>query len=467
MMIMSIIDENDEESMSATDGDITPSTSSQPEPQNQLLSSAIVSLPHSTPQIPPEIHDIGKLLELGIDLKKLSREHMYRILTAEPCAEALAYPRTPAYPGSTYMRQFQPAWFKQYPWLHYSCCKACAIFAPDKVGGNTPGQFVSKPFDSWVKMSERSKSHMQLEYHLVSLAKMREFLSRYEHPSTAVNVVMDTQAKQMMEKNKKVIESLLKIVLLCGKQGLSLRGHRDDCVDFEHGSADSNQGNFIELVHFRAETDEVLANHLKNAPRNALYTSKTIQNSLIEVVHQCILKDIITEVKQSRYYTIIADEVTDLSNKEQLSLALRYVLNGSVKEVFVDFIFVGRITGEVLAQAILQWLETWNLSYCDIRGQCYDGASNMAGARSGCMAIIRQKSPKAVYFHCASHRLNLAIVSACSITAIKNVESYIGEIARFFSYSAKRQRLLDSCMVKVFPETKAKKLKDACRTTGA
>ena len=110
MMIMSIIDENDEESMSATDGDITPSTSSQPEPQNQLLSSAIVSLPHSTPQIPPEIHDIGKLLELGIDLKKLSREHMYRILTAEPCAEALAYPRTPAYPGSTYMRQFQPAW---------------------------------------------------------------------------------------------------------------------------------------------------------------------------------------------------------------------------------------------------------------------------------------------------------------------------------------------------------------------
>ena len=74
------------------------------------------------------------------------------------------------------------------------------------------------------------------------------------------------------------------------------------------------------------------------------------------------------------------------------------------------------------------------------------------------------KVSKSCLFHCASHRLNLAIVSACSITAIKNVESYIGEIARFFSYSAKRQRLLDSCMVKVFPETKAKKLKDACRT---
>lgn len=39
----------------------------------------------------------------------------------------------------------------------------------------------------------------------------------------------------------------------------------------------------------------------------------------------------------------------------------------------------------------------------------------MAGARSGYMAIIQQKAPKAVYFHCTPHRLNLAIVSACTI----------------------------------------------------
>lgn len=49
-------------------------------------------------------------------------------------------------------------------------------------------------------MSERFKSHMQLEYHQVSLARMREFLMRYEHPTTALNVVMDTEAKQLMEK---------------------------------------------------------------------------------------------------------------------------------------------------------------------------------------------------------------------------------------------------------------------------
>ena len=468
-----LIDGNDEGSISAGDSDVTPSRSSPPsEPQDQCPSTASVHAQpaNSAPQLPSKIFDIGKLLELGVDLKKLSQEQIYHILMAEPSADPSTYPRTPAYPGSIYLRQFQPSWLKQYPWLHYSChldgvfCKSCAIFAPDKVGGHTPGQFVTKSFNSWVKMSERSKAHMQLEYHQTSVIRMSEFVSRYEHPTTAVNVVMDTAAKQLMERNKMVIESLLKITILCGKQGLPLRGHRDDGVDFGQGSVSSNQGNFIELVHFRAETDEVLANHLKNAPKNALYTSKTIQNSLIEVVRQRILRDIISEVNKAKYYTIIADEVTDLSNKEQLSLALRYVLDGRVKEVFVDFIFVERITGEVLAQAILQWLATWNIPHSDIRGQCYDGASNMAGARSGCMAIIQQKVPKAVYFHCASHRLNLAIVSACNISAFKNVESYIGEIARFFDYSAKRQRLLDTCMEKVVPEAKAKKLKDACRT---
>ena len=80
-----------------------------------------------------------------------------------------------------------------------------------------------------------------------------------------------------MENNLKVIESLFKIVLLCGKQGIALRGHRDDKIDwFEQEEDDHNQGNFIELVRFRAETDETLRKHLQNAPRNAKNLSKMI-----------------------------------------------------------------------------------------------------------------------------------------------------------------------------------------------
>ncbi len=73
----------------------------------------------------------------------------------------------------------------------------------------------------------------------------------------------------------------------------------------------SNEGNFIQLVRFRAETDTVLSGYLATAPKNARYTSKTIQNELLSVVGRCIRDDIIAEVKSAKYYSIIADETTD------------------------------------------------------------------------------------------------------------------------------------------------------------
>ena len=164
------------------------------------------------------------------------------------------------------------------------------------------------------------------------------------------------------------------------------------------------------------------------------------------------------------FYSIIADEVTDIANREQLSLVLRYVINGKVKEVFTDFLELERITGEALADAILKTLETWGLPVANMRGQCYDGGSNMAGAKSGCRAIVQRQAPMSIYVHCASHRLNLAIVSACKIQAFKNTESCVGEIARFFRFSLKRQRYLERAIDLVCPEATAKKLKDACRT---
>ena len=93
-----------------------------------------------------------------------------------------------------------------------------------------------------------------------------------------------------------------------------------------------------------------------------------------------------------------------------------------------------------------------------MRGQCYDGASSMSASWAG------SNAPKATYVHCSSHKLNLAIVSACKISTFKNTESYIGEISCFFAYSAKRQRLLDKAIESIESSPGAKKLKDVCRT---
>ena len=80
-----------------------------------------------------------------------------------------------------------------------------------------------------------------------------------------------------------------------------LHGHLDDTISWvEDENPHSNEGNFTELVRFRAETDSVLAQHFAKSPRNTRYTSKTIQNELVEVIGECIRNDIPAELKKSK-----------------------------------------------------------------------------------------------------------------------------------------------------------------------
>ena len=140
------------------------------------------------------------------------------------------------------------------------------------------------------------------------------------------------------------------------------------------------------MIKFRVEAgDEVLANHLKTAGHNATYTSGKIQNELIQIIGNHICDQIIHQVKQSPYFAVIADEVTDCSNKEQLSLVLRYVdASGQINEDIVTFVECDEgVTGQAIADKILGCLHEFALDPQNIRGQSYDGAANMAGKISG------------------------------------------------------------------------------------
>ena len=115
------------------------------------------------------------------------------------------------------------------------------------------------------------------------------------------------------------MKSIVKSAIFCGQKNISLRGKRDDNPD------NSNlHRNFQALLEFRIDSGDVkLQKHLLNAPRNATYRSKTIQNEIIETVGNYISSKIIAEAKQTRIFFVMADEAADVSNIENLSLALR------------------------------------------------------------------------------------------------------------------------------------------------
>ena len=75
-------------------------------------------------------------------------------------------------------------------------CRACVLFAPEKVAGQYTGQFVIKPFNTWVSKSQKMNAHASLEYHMASVAKMNEFVAGMKHPAATIDSKFDKE-KQM------------------------------------------------------------------------------------------------------------------------------------------------------------------------------------------------------------------------------------------------------------------------------
>lgn len=65
-------------------------------------------------------------------------------------------------------------------------------------------------------MSEKATSHAQTKYHLFAMTKMDEFLTHYDSPSMSINTILNLEELKIMENNRKVIESLFHVVILCG-----------------------------------------------------------------------------------------------------------------------------------------------------------------------------------------------------------------------------------------------------------
>ena len=114
----------------------------------------------------------------------------------------------------------------------------------------------------------------------------------------------------------------------------------------------------------------------------------------------------------------MVDEITSF-NKEVMPLCVRFVdSNRDIREEFLQYSILTRVTGKAIATCVLDSLNQLGLDVKNVRGQGYDGASNMSSERIGLQAMLKQHSTLAVNTHCAGHCLNLVISHSCSIPII-------------------------------------------------
>ena len=101
------------------------------------------------------------------------------------------------------------------------------------------------------------------------------------------------------------------------------------------------------------------------------------------------------------------------------------------------------ISADTLTAVIKDTLTRLNVPISKLHGQCYDGASNMRGARSGVATQIQDVEPRAVYTHCYGHSINLAVSDAVRETkTMRDALDVTHEITKLIKFSPRREALL-------------------------
>ena len=107
-----------------------------------------------------------------------------------------------------------------------------------------------------------------------------------------------------------------------------------------------------------------------------------------------MLREKLPTIRDRKFFSILVDEGTDISNLEQLSFCARTVDEGlNVDEDFLGFYEIDNIKSETVVKAVKDILMRCSLSLYDCRGQIYDGASNMMEKHSGVSTKISEEQP--------------------------------------------------------------------------
>lgn len=174
-------------------------------------------------------------------------------------------------------------------------------------------------------------------------------------------------------------------------QGLTFRGH-------DESEESMNRGNFLELLKWLASNNEEVDKYVfYNALGNCSLTCPNIQKEIIQCCAIETRKKIIEELGDD-HYAILADEASDVSHRQQLAVCLCYVDKlGRPCEHFLGVVHVRNTTSLSLKEAIQDLLVGHQLTSTQIRGQGYDGASNMRGGIKGLKTLFLKDSPSSYY----------------------------------------------------------------------
>ena len=161
-------------------------------------------------------------------------------------------------------RSFRYCWLEQHDWLVYSpsqhgaYCKICVLFGSDSGDKNASklDKLVKSPVTFWTTAAQKFSEHeLRSEVHKTAALKADNFLKVMHSQMEPIDQQLQSALATQIAENKLKLYSIIKTIIFCGRQNISLRGHREDDLS-------KNPGNFKALLKFRIDSgDQVLKHH--------------------------------------------------------------------------------------------------------------------------------------------------------------------------------------------------------------
>ncbi|XP_028655366.1 52 kDa repressor of the inhibitor of the protein kinase-like isoform X1 [Erpetoichthys calabaricus] len=263
---------------------------------------------------------------------------------------------------------------------------------------------------------------------------------------------------------KDYLKSLFEILVMMGKQNIPLDGHGDE----EEDSESFTPSNFQALLEYRINAgDEILRKRFEMTAVNVEYCPILQQKQMMEICESCIREEVLREVRECRFFSLVTDDVVEVTGECHLPLFLRFVDEANnLREEFIGF-FPCEADEDTLAERLhAEITEKWglNMEYC--RGQAHVCSGHHAVKIKAVGAKLMEKYPLAVCTPCSSCSLNIWLAKGLPLPSVQIVLLTLKKIDTFFSKSPLLLAELENSISVVYQnnEDKANELRELCRT---
>ena len=240
---------------------------------------------------------------------------------------------------------------------------------------------------------------------------------------------------------REVLKRVVSTMKFLTSRGLALRGKTEKIGSEENGK-------FLGCLELLSKYDPFLAAHVQrygNAGSGVTsYMSSSTYEEFVKLMADKVRNIIISEIKQTKYFSFSVNSTADVSKVDQLTFSLRYVLDdGQPVERFLLFVPITSHTGRNLYQEILDTFRRWNINIDDCVGQTYDNAANMSKKYNGVQSLIKGVNHRSVYVQCMVYSLNLSgVCAASSCTDATLFFAFVQNLYVFLSASTHRWNTL-------------------------